>query len=150
MNLDSTEGGKLVGYRKNYHNRKLLRTHVRGWISFCNNHREAKRELPNRVIYQDSTGFKGQTMTLKRVLILTGAWTLVMVGVCVVAIWYVVTHRVPGVRPEERASQLGSGLGLLTTFGYALIWLPFAAKVGKQRRAEREAQTRRKKQKPKR
>lgn len=84
-------------------------------------------------------------MTLKRVLILTGIWTVLMVGVGAAAIWYIATHRVPGVRAEDRASQLGSGLGLLMTFGYACIWIPYAAKVGKQKRAEREAQTRRKK-----
>lgn len=89
-------------------------------------------------------------MTLKRVLIFTGIWTLIMVGVCVAAISYAATHRVPGVRAKDRAAQLGSGLGTLTVIGYGAIWLPFAAKVGQKKRAEREEKKRGNAKNPKR
>ena len=77
-------------------------------------------------------------MTLKLALILSAAWTLLIVVVSVVILWYVGTHPVGGTSSEERAAMVGSGMGVVACIGYAALWLPLAAKVGAKRRAERE------------
>ncbi len=77
-------------------------------------------------------------MTLKTALIATGVWTLCVILILGAGLWYVTTHPIRGVRTEARAAQMGSGLGVLTAIGYGCIWLPYAAKIGKQKRAERE------------
>lgn len=73
-------------------------------------------------------------MTLKRALIATAIWTVLLIGISAGAIWYVRTHPIRGVSMDDRASQLGGGLGILGAIGYGAIWLPFAASVGKARR----------------
>ena len=89
-------------------------------------------------------------MTLKKVLIITGVWTVLMFGVAIGLITYVHKNPIPGVRSADRAAKLGTGLGTFTSFGYAVIWLPYAAKIGKEKRAQREAQKRAAQKKPKR
>jgi hypothetical protein len=110
--------------------------------------------IAGRRVAADSAGRHSWdvTVTLKRALIATAIWTVLLVGISAGAIWYVATHPIRGVRMEDRASQLGSGLGMLGTIGYAAIWLPWAASVGKARREalakskkEKKEKTRRKK-----
>ena len=78
-------------------------------------------------------------MTTKLALILTGAWTLLMIAVCSGLIWFV-TARVPRHEQERRAGMLGSGAATVAAIGYGAIWLPWAVVVGRKRRerAERE------------
>jgi hypothetical protein len=84
-------------------------------------------------------------MSLKTSLIATAAWTVLMLVISVGAIVYVGTRPVPNRVKNERASQLGGGLGVFTAIGYGAIWLPFAAKIGKQRREQRTKASRKKK-----
>ncbi len=76
-------------------------------------------------------------MTLKLALILSAAWTLLIVAGAVLAIWYLSEHPVRGMSAEERASAVGGGMGIVAAIGYAAIWLPLAAKLGQQRREAR-------------
>ena len=76
-------------------------------------------------------------MTGKRLILVSVVWTVLMVGVGLMGVWYVTEHPVRGSRTTDRANRLGSGVGALTVIGYAVLWLPYAAKVGKRRRAER-------------
>ena len=84
-------------------------------------------------------GESGTGMSVKKLVVVTIVWTVLSLGVGVYGIWYIVQHRIPGVRAEERSARLGAGLGVLMCIGYAAIWLPFAAKIGRKRRLEREA-----------
>ena len=84
-------------------------------------------------------------MTLKTILIATAGWTLFAIMVSVALISYIVAHPLAGVSAEKRAQMLGSGVGIFVSIGYAVIWLPYAYKVGKKRREAREAAMRQKK-----
>ncbi len=80
-------------------------------------------------------------MSLKFALIATAVWTFAAVALGGFAIWYIMAHPLPGAAPEDRAAQLGRGMGLLTGIGYAVIWIPFAASLGQQRRAALKAKS---------
>lgn len=82
-------------------------------------------------------------MTLKFAVIATAVWTLATAGLGAIAIWIILTHPIPAVPPEVRAAQLGSGMGTLAGIGYAVIWIPFAALRGRQRRAALNAKSQR-------
>jgi hypothetical protein len=86
-------------------------------------------------------------MTFKKLMIITAIWTAVVFVVGGLAIWYIGTHPISGVSAQARGAQLGTGLGTLASIGYACIWLPYAAKVGQQKRAEREKKAQQKKKK---
>jgi hypothetical protein len=81
-------------------------------------------------------------MTTKLALILTGVWTLLVVGACGVGISFVTT-RVPRHQQDERARLLGTGTGTLAVIGYGAIWLPWAVVWGRRRRQQREDDSRR-------
>lgn len=76
-------------------------------------------------------------MTLKLALILSAVWTLIMVVIGVAVLLYIGTQGVGGTSARERGAMVGTGMGVLTSIGYAALWLPLAAKVGARRRAER-------------
>jgi type II secretory pathway component PulM len=84
-------------------------------------------------------------MTLKLALILSAAWTLLIIVGAVVAISYLATHPIRGISAEERASAVGGGMGIVAAIGYGAIWLPLAAKLGRQRREARLAKRKTKK-----
>jgi hypothetical protein len=89
-------------------------------------------------------------MKLKTALIASAIWTVVVIGLIGVVIWYIANHPVPGVSKKDRAAQAGGGLGVFAGIGYGCIWLPYAAAIGKKKRAERErAKTAKKSQKRK-
>lgn len=73
-------------------------------------------------------------MKLKTALIASGIWTAVGVVGCVVLISVIANQRLSKREGEQRAQQAGTGAAVVMAIGYAAIWLPFAAAVGKQRR----------------
>jgi type II secretory pathway component PulM len=77
-------------------------------------------------------------MRLKHALLATAIWTAVALGISVLLVWYVIAHPIPGASTDKRASLLGQGAGTVMVLGYAAIWLPFAYRIGKQRRALQE------------
>ncbi|MEZ6066164.1 MAG: hypothetical protein R3B90_10750 [Planctomycetaceae bacterium] len=76
-------------------------------------------------------------MTLKRRLVYTGLCFVLIVGigVALVATWGMSggTNQIR----NGRAQAIGLVTGLLVAIGWAALWLPVAAALGKQRRAER-------------
>ena len=84
-------------------------------------------------------------MSLKTALLASAVWTIVAVVVSAVAIWYVMAHPVAGASVEQRSQMLGSGVGTVMAIGYGAIWLPFAFKLGQERRAAQAAKARQKK-----
>ena len=73
-------------------------------------------------------------MRLKHALLATAIWTVVALGVSLLLVWYIIAHPIPGASIEKRASLLGQGAATVMVLGYAAIWLPFAYRIGKQRR----------------
>ena len=84
-------------------------------------------------------------MSLKTALLATAAWTFLAIVASAALISYVVAHPIAGVSAEQRGEMLGSGVGVILSIGYAVIWLPFAYKVGAKRREARDAIARQKK-----
>ena len=82
-------------------------------------------------------------MSLKTLLLATAGWTLFTILCSVGAFAYVMSHPLDGVPLEQRSQQLGSGIGTLAAFGYAAIWLPYAYKLGQQRREAAAAERKR-------
>ncbi len=72
-------------------------------------------------------------------LIVTGiAFTLALVIVIAASAW-VYQSETSNRRKVDRAQKIGSGVGIATCMVIAPFWFFAAAKVGKQRRAAREA-----------
>jgi hypothetical protein len=84
-------------------------------------------------------------MNLKKSLIATGIWMLVVVALSAFAIWFVLSQDLPDAQLKERMTMLGSGIGLFASIGLAAIWLPFASRMGAEQRAKRERAARKKK-----
>jgi hypothetical protein len=87
-------------------------------------------------------------MTPKRLILISAIWTAVIIAVGFLGIWYIMEHPVPGARAEDRAARLGSGLAVVTVIGYAVLWFPWAFKVGLKRREKRARQARKGKRRP--
>lgn len=77
-------------------------------------------------------------MTVKRLILASVLWTVVAIGLGLLGVWYIVEHPVPGASSEARSERLGQATAFLVTVGYAVLWLPFAYKVGQRRRAEQQ------------
>jgi type II secretory pathway component PulM len=86
-------------------------------------------------------------LTVKTRVIATIVWSVLCLCVGAYGLWYIMEHRIRGVRVEERTAVLGAGIGVLMSIGYAVIWLPLAARIGKKRRLEREARKKARKSK---
>ena len=83
-------------------------------------------------------------MRLRHALLATAIWTVVALGVSLLLAWYVIAHPIPGTSTEKRAGLLGQGAATVMVLGYAAIWLPFAYRMGKQRREMQEVKKKKK------
>ncbi len=84
-------------------------------------------------------------MSLKKSLIATGIWMLIVIAIGAYGIWYILSQNLPDAQLKERMSMFGSGFGIFAGIGLAVIWLPFAARMGAEQREKRERAARRKK-----
>jgi len=75
-------------------------------------------------------------------LIVTGIALAIALIVAVVIITVIHNSKGSSRQKAERAAMAGSGVGLTTVIVVAPFWLTTAARIGKQRRAERENQKR--------
>jgi hypothetical protein len=73
-------------------------------------------------------------------MIVTAVTLLVAILVGVIGMAMIINSKVPTRVRTERASMLGSGLGIATGVISAPFWWVAAAKVGKERRARMEAE----------
>ena len=73
-------------------------------------------------------------MSLKNAIVASIVWFVLITVFSGVSIWYIVSYPVAGATAEQRSAMLGSGVGTLTVIGFAAIWLPFAFKLGQERR----------------
>lgn len=84
-------------------------------------------------------------MTLKKALVITGIWTALTVIAGGLGLWYILSLPIRTSVAQARAEKLGSGIATFMCIGYACVWLPYAAKIGKEKRAQREAQRKKRK-----
>jgi hypothetical protein len=94
-------------------------------------------------------------MTLTRRIVLSVLWTIVMAGAGLAGGWYLVKHPIAGMSVESSGERFGQAVGLAIAVGYGLLWIPWAYRVGRERRRERAREERnarqaRKPRKPKR
>ncbi len=76
-------------------------------------------------------------MTIRKRILVTLAW--IVLGIVVSgAVTAVLLQDVPRRQWNARAGAAGGFAGLIIAIGCGAIWLPWAAKVGKQKRQERE------------
>ena len=77
-------------------------------------------------------------MTLKRRVLFSIDLLLVCLVVGIAAIGAVSAGSSSPQDANERASLLGTGLGVLVGIGWAGLWLPYAAALGKKRRQDQQ------------
>ncbi len=75
-------------------------------------------------------------MKLKHALIATGVWTAVGLVAAVAIIASIAGQRLPARVANARAQKAGGGTATVMAIGYAGIWLPYAAALGKRRREQ--------------
>lgn len=85
------------------------------------------REWVDHVVSKNSPRRTGpapgnRTMTTKAAAIATAAWLLLVLGLGLLAVWYMGEHPVRGLGLERRAEMLGSGLGTVAAIGLGGIW----------------------------
>ena len=77
---------------------------------------------------------KESWFTLKRVVIGSAIWFVLLMGISL-GIFYQIFQDSKNTRERNaRAAKLGTGMGALTVVGWGVLWLPWAAQVGKRRR----------------
>jgi hypothetical protein len=80
-------------------------------------------------------------MTLRKRIQVTVAWLIIGISLAAVAGFFMVKDA-PVRERNKRAEAAGSFGGLVVAAGCGVIWLPYAAAVGKKRREERERERR--------
>ena len=73
-------------------------------------------------------------MDVRRLLIRSAIWTVLVLGLGMVGVWYIGTHPIPGVSNDARSRRLGEGAAPIALIGYAAIWLPACFRYGHERR----------------
>ncbi len=73
-------------------------------------------------------------------LIITGITVFIALLVGIGTATWIYKAKISDRQKKARAEQLGSGIGLMTFLIIAPPWLLAAAKVGKERRAKKEAE----------
>jgi hypothetical protein len=73
-------------------------------------------------------------MSLKNAIVASIVWFVLITVFSGVSIWYIISNPVAGATAEQRSAMLGSGVGTVAVIGFAAIWLPFAFKLGQERR----------------
>jgi hypothetical protein len=75
-------------------------------------------------------------VSLKNRILLSIAWFILCIVIGTAA-FAVMINNSPRRDRDARASMLGGGMGVLVSIGWAGLWLPYAAEIGKKRREER-------------
>jgi hypothetical protein len=83
-------------------------------------------------------------MTIKKRVLISIAWFVLMIVVGIGGVFWIQSDTRNNEERTQRAGVLGTGLGCLGGVGFAVLWLPYAYRLGKQKREERERATSRK------
>ena len=73
-------------------------------------------------------------MTLKKRILISVVGLILALGVGIATL-YVISDG-SAAKEEKLAEPLGQVFGLIVVLGLACLWLPYAAQIGKERRAE--------------
>ncbi|MFO0950786.1 MAG: hypothetical protein U0835_06445 [Isosphaeraceae bacterium] len=74
-------------------------------------------------------------MSLRYRIIASVVWLVVGLGLGLLALWYLGSHPIPGASQQKRAEQLGQAVAYTISFGWAVLWIPWAYQKGQERRA---------------
>jgi hypothetical protein len=85
-------------------------------------------------LYESGADF----VTLKQRIVLSLGWLVLCVVIGFAIIIPVASSGATSRERNERASMVGVGMGTVVGIGWAGLWLPWAAALGRQRRDERE------------
>ncbi len=77
---------------------------------------------------------KESWFTLKRVVIGSTIWFVLMMIISLGIFYQIFQDSKNNRERNARAAKLGTGMGALTALGLGMLWLPWAAQVGKRRR----------------
>ncbi|MDG1897700.1 MAG: hypothetical protein P8J37_22605 [Fuerstiella sp.] len=77
-------------------------------------------------------------MTIKKRILLSIAWFSLIIGAGIGGVFWIQSETLNNEERTQRAGVLGTGLGCLGGIGFAVLWLPFAYRLGKQKREKRE------------
>jgi hypothetical protein len=98
-------------------------------------HKVSLRNVGESACY--SRRLKDTIMTLRKRIQITVAWLVIGISLAAVGGFFMVKDA-PRREWKQRAAAAGSFGGLVVAVGCGVIWLPYAAAVGKKRREERE------------
>lgn len=73
-------------------------------------------------------------MDVRRLVIRSAVWTVLVLGLGMAGVWYIGTHPIPGVSNNARSRRLGEACAPIALIGYAAIWLPACFRYGQERR----------------
>ncbi len=73
-------------------------------------------------------------MNFKKLLLISVVWTVVAAGLGMFGVSYILSHPIRGVSSDARSAELGRGVSVIITIGYAFIWIPAAYRYGQKRR----------------
>ncbi|MCP4507963.1 MAG: hypothetical protein GY903_22105 [Fuerstiella sp.] len=77
-------------------------------------------------------------MTVKKRILISIGWFVLIIALGIGGVFWIQSDTVINAERTQRAGNLGTGLGCLGGVGFAFLWLPFAYRVGKQKREARE------------
>ncbi len=77
-------------------------------------------------------------MTVKKRILISIGWFVLVMAIGVGGVFWIQSNTHNNEKRTQRAALLGTGLGCLGGVGFAALWLPFAYRLGKQKREERE------------
>lgn len=84
-------------------------------------------------------------VSLKQRILLSIGWLVLCIVLGVAIIIPVASSGATSRERNQRATMVGGGMGTLASIGWAGLWLPWAAAVGKRRREERQRARRKRK-----
>ncbi|WP_166822336.1 hypothetical protein [Thalassoroseus pseudoceratinae] len=77
-------------------------------------------------------------LSMKKMVALTVVWVVLMLGGGLLVSFLTFDKTAPRRVSEAKMQRLATGIGTLTGIGAGILWIPFAFRIGKQKREEAE------------
>jgi len=77
-------------------------------------------------------------MTAKTRILVSLAWFVLVIAIGVGGVFWIQSDTSDSQERTRRAGILGTGLGCLGGIGLGVLWMPYAYRLGRKKRAERE------------
>jgi hypothetical protein len=75
-------------------------------------------------------------VTLQRRIIATIAWTVVVLSLGIYGAYHLRSLPFGGETDAERSDRLGQAVGIVSTVGWLIVWLPYAMEYRRRRKEE--------------